>query len=172
MGELPTALEFVESDKAHVPADDGTFDWVLTWSAFEHISDPLSVAKEMRRILRPDGLLFLQLYPFFHSAWGSHLEDWYPEPFVQHRVARADVHDHLRRNPLERGAAWSEYMIDAYDTLNEITLDDLQAALTTAGFEICKAELYTAAVHLPKESQQVALSSLLINGVKLLARPV
>ena len=53
----------------------------MTWSVFEHARDPLGLLREMRRIVRPDGELFLQLWPFYHSFRGSHLWDWFPEPF-------------------------------------------------------------------------------------------
>jgi SAM-dependent methyltransferase len=169
---LPPSLEFVQCGERSLPAADSSFDWVVTWSAFEHVSDPLAVAREIRRVLRPDGMLFLQLYPFFHSAWGSHLEHWFDEPFVQHRLAPAEIRAHLEANPLPERPTWHEYMYEAFETLNGITVDDLQRALREAGFRICKAELYTNATHLPAESQDTPLSALLISGVKLLAQPI
>jgi hypothetical protein len=39
------------------------------------------VLDEVRRILRPDGHFFLQLWPFYHSAKGSHLWQWFDEDF-------------------------------------------------------------------------------------------
>jgi hypothetical protein len=129
------------------------------------------VAAEIRRVLKPNGLLFLQLYPFYHSPWGSHLEEWFPEPFVQHRMEPDHIRAVVRETPLEGKPAWGDYMLEAYNTLNRISLDDLQAALRSEGFVISKAELYTSAVHIPVGSQDYPLSSLMISGVKLIAQP-
>jgi ubiquinone/menaquinone biosynthesis C-methylase UbiE len=168
---LPTNLSFVQSAERGIPAEDESFDWAVSWSAFEHISDPLSVAKEIRRILKPTGLFFLQLYPFYHSEWGSHLEEWFPQPFVQHRSSTEEIASHLRANPLADRPEWNEVLVSAFNTLNRITLDDLQQALRGAGFSIVRAELYTNTVRIPPETQDVPLSSVMISGVKLLARP-
>ena len=32
--------------------------------------------------MKPDGFFFLQLWPFYHSARGSHLWDWFDDPFL------------------------------------------------------------------------------------------
>lgn len=51
-------LDFERSMPAHIPAEDGTFDFAFSWSAFEHISRPIDVLTEIRRILSPKGRLF------------------------------------------------------------------------------------------------------------------
>src|SRR5205807_894976 len=82
-GVPPTAdgLEFQGCEPDRLPAPDNSFDIATTWSAFEHIADPQAVLREIRRILRPSGVLFLQLWPFYYSERGSHLWDWFPEGF-------------------------------------------------------------------------------------------
>ncbi len=92
---LPSALEFAISDTTKLPAPDDSFDVVVTWSAFEHIDDAATVLAEIRRVLRPDGVFFLQLWPFYDSQHGAHLDEWYPDGFVQFQhdadVIEADV---------------------------------------------------------------------------------
>ena len=76
-----TWLSFERSEVDRLPAEDGAFDYAFSWSAFEHISQPIGVLREVRRILAPDGAFFLQLWPFYFSAKGSHLWEWFPEDF-------------------------------------------------------------------------------------------
>ncbi len=89
-GVEPTAaaLSFERSEPTRIPAEDCTFDMAFSWSAFEHVAEPVPVLREIRRVLRPDGAFFLQLWPFYFSAKGSHLWEWFPEDF--HHLQRAE----------------------------------------------------------------------------------
>lgn len=168
--ELPPNLEFVQSDVTRIPAEDESFDAVITWSAFEHVADPPVLMAEIKRILRPGGVLFLQLWPFYRSEHGGHLWEWFPgEAFVALRHSPDEVAAVMRENP--RGEVdWAEGRLRDYRELNEITLDELQQAVVGAGFHIGKVELLTNAVHLPPGlDRRFPLSNLMIAGVKLLA---
>jgi SAM-dependent methyltransferase len=52
------AIDYV-CDAAHIPVSDGWFDAVLCTEVLEHVPDPAAVVRELGRILRPDGKLFL-----------------------------------------------------------------------------------------------------------------
>lgn len=47
-------------DARDVPADDGQFDVVTSNSIVHHLPDPVPVIREMIRVLRPGGLLFVR----------------------------------------------------------------------------------------------------------------
>ena len=169
--ELPPSLEFRVSDARAIPAEDAAFDVVITWSAFEHVAEPVSVLREARRILRPDGVLFLQLWPFYYSERGSHLWDWFPDGF--HHLTQHE--DEIREgmgvaSPDADGHA--QYMFREFRHLNRITVDELQRALLAAGLSVRKFELMTGSVHVPDELARYPLSQLGISGVMLLASPV
>jgi len=53
------------------PFDDNSFDFVFASSLIEHINNPEIMIKEIKRILRPNGLLYLS-FPPFYSPVGSH----------------------------------------------------------------------------------------------------
>jgi len=167
---LPQELEFRQSTPAAIPARDGEFDFVYSWSAFEHIADPIAVLEEVRRILRPAGHFFLQLWPFYFSAKGSHLWQWFDQDFhhllSQDRdvVAQVVASD---RQPRE----WAEYMIGEFERLNRITLDQLQRAVLTAGFDVIRLELLTSPTNLTPPLAEYSWADLGISGVKLLAKP-
>jgi ubiquinone/menaquinone biosynthesis C-methylase UbiE len=166
--ELPPELEFRECVAEKLPAPDDAFDVVVTWSAFEHIDDPAVVLAEIRRVLRPDGVLFLQLWPFYHSRFGAHLDEWYPEGFVQfERDADAIEADVLARAENED---WARYKLAEFRTLNRITLDELGQALVDAGFRVTMLQLLAERAHLPAEVHGLPLSHLGVAGVMLLAR--
>jgi SAM-dependent methyltransferase len=170
-GELPPELEFRVSDSRAIPADDAAFDVVVTWSAFEHVAEPVSVLREARRILRPDGVLFLQLWPFYYSERGSHLWDWFPEGFHHLTQHEDEIRDGMGLASPD-AAEHPRYMFHEFRHLNRITVDELQRALLAAGLSVRKFELLTNPMHLTDELARYPLSQLGIAGVKLLATPV
>jgi ubiquinone/menaquinone biosynthesis C-methylase UbiE len=169
--ELPACLRFERSEPTVIPAPDASYDAVITWSAFEHIGDPVSVLREIRRIMRPQGLLFLQLWPFYHSDAGGHLWDWYSESFPHLTRTEDQVLREVRASGA-RSPEWTEYMLDEFRHLNRVTVDELQTSLLAAGLAVRKLELLTSPVHIPLELMRYPLSTLGISGVKLLASPL
>tara|TARA_R110002072_G_scaffold302615_1_gene486833 strand:- start:111714 stop:112409 length:696 start_codon:yes stop_codon:yes gene_type:complete len=47
-------------DAKELPFDDGEFDWVISNSIVHHIPEPIDSLREMQRILKPGGLLFVR----------------------------------------------------------------------------------------------------------------
>jgi SAM-dependent methyltransferase len=167
---LPPEMEFVQSESERLPAPDSTFDVTITWSAFEHIAKPVAVLKEIRRTIKPGGVLFLQLWPFYYSQHGSHLMQWFPGGFCQLRFTDQEIIECLRGDQ-ETDPGWIEMKIADYLDLNRITLDDLHADLREAGFAVSRLELITNPVQLPPGADDWPLSALSIAGVKLIASP-
>jgi SAM-dependent methyltransferase len=168
--ELPKDLRFTQSAPARLPAADASFDAVVTWSVFEHVAEPVGLLREVRRILTPEGVLFLQLWPFYHSERGSHLWDWFPDGFHHLGQATGDVEREMRARASEP-EAYVDYMLNEFRGLNRITVDELQSALLAAGLLVRKFELLTHPVHVPEAALRYPLSTLGIAGVKLLATP-
>lgn len=169
--QLPEALQFLVSEPCVVPAESDAFDFVVSWSAFEHVHAQVAMAAEIRRILRPDGVLFLQLWPFFHTQHGSHLQSWFPQGFTHLQHLDADLRALMGDRDLQ-GPGSADEMFMEYQRLNRIRLDDLQRSLMSAGLRVAKAELLTHAAHIPPDLAHLPLSELLVAGVKLLAVPV
>ncbi len=51
-------LEHVDAKK--LPFGDGEFDWVISNSIVHHIPEPITCLREMQRVLKPGGLLFVR----------------------------------------------------------------------------------------------------------------
>ena len=111
-------------------------------------------------------MLFLQLWPFYHSHQGSHLWDWFPEPFHHLRQSLEEVEAGMGSDE------WSQYMLSEYKTLNRVTLDELGEAVRAAGFTVRELELIAHRSRVPSGLDEFPLSALGIGGVKLLAVPV
>jgi SAM-dependent methyltransferase len=168
--QLPPNLTFATSGETTIPAEDHAFDVIISWSAFEHVLQPVEVLTEIRRVLRPTGVFFLQLWPFFFSEHGSHLWHWFPDGFANLRHTDAAIEQRLRADTTT-DPAWIEQKIHDNRTLNRITLDGLQQAMLVAGLQPVKVELLSHTFRLSPELNRFPLSDLAISGVKLLAVP-
>jgi SAM-dependent methyltransferase len=166
--DLPEALSFVRSEPDLIPAGNDEFDIVVTWSVFEHVDNPVRMFSEIERVLKPDGILFLQLWPFFYSEHGGHLWPHYDEPFPHLLKNDAQIRQHLNGR---RGTDPSRDALNEYDSLNRLTADQLQAAISVSGLSVSKLELIGGAAHIPRELTHLPLTSVGIGGVKLLAVP-
>lgn len=165
---LPEALSFAPSSIDGLPAPNDFFDVVITWSAFEHVSDPVRMLSEISRVLKPGGALFLQLYPFFASENGGHLWPHYDEPFPHLVHSTEEIREHIAGR---RATDPTRDALDEWESLNRVTLDELQRAMLASGLTPAKLELITGPVHIPAALAHRPLSDLGIGGVKLLAIP-
>ncbi|HET7489413.1 MAG TPA: class I SAM-dependent methyltransferase [Acidimicrobiales bacterium] len=166
--QLPDNLEFRTCEPRRLPADDDSFDFVVTWSAFEHIEDPVAVLREIRRILRPHGILFLQIWPLYHSEHGAHLWQCIPDHFVHHLRSDDEIKRAVRACT-KHSPEQAEEFLEVFDELNRVTLDDLQRAMLAAGIRVAKLELQSESIQIPPELARRSLTQLGISGVKLLA---
>lgn len=168
---LPAELSFQASTPTEIPAADDSFDFVYSWSAFEHIEAPFEVLSEIRRIVRPDGAFFLQLWPFYHSARGSHLWDWFDDEFHHLRASDDEIVAQVRASG-RHSETWTEYMLREFQTLNRATLADLQDAVQESGFSVRRLELLAAPATMMPGLERYPWADLGISGIKLIASPL
>jgi SAM-dependent methyltransferase len=168
--ELPPNLRFETCGETDIPAPDAAFDAIVSWSAFEHVLQPVEVLREIRRVIKPEGVFFLQLWPFYFSEHGSHLWHWFPDGFANLRHGDDEIERRLRADTTT-DPGWIEQKLKDNRTLNRITLDGLQQAMLVAGFHPVKVELLSHTFRLSPELNRFPLSDLAIGGVKLLAVP-
>jgi SAM-dependent methyltransferase len=89
----PAPLVDVVSPAELLPFDDGDFDFVMSQEVLEHVGDPLAVLREMCRVLRPGGLLYLQV-PFIIG--------FHPDPSDYWRFTRQGIEEIASRAGFER----------------------------------------------------------------------
>src|SRR4051812_468438 len=57
---LQSQIKLEQIDAKALPYANATFDWVISNSIVHHIPEPLSIMREMVRVLKPGGLLFVR----------------------------------------------------------------------------------------------------------------
>lgn len=96
----PENLTFLVGDLYHLQFDDDSFDVVHAHQVLQHLSDPVAALSEMRRVLRPTGLLAVRECDFAAMTWSPgdpRLDRWME---IYHEVtgkngAEADAGRHL-----------------------------------------------------------------------------
>lgn len=75
-------INFSEMDASHTSFPDEKFDVVVSVDSFEHFSDPYEVLKEIRRVTRNDGRIFITS-GVWSNPWGAHMHFFTKIPWVQ-----------------------------------------------------------------------------------------
>lgn len=111
---------------------ENSFDYIYSSSVLEHIKDLDGAFREMRRILKKDGLLIHSYNPFF-AVNGGHALGITDSPWGHLRLSDTDYRryiNELRPNEIPLAHEWIE------TALNRVTISQMQHCLVKAGFKI------------------------------------
>lgn len=87
------AVELHVYDGVNLPLADASIDLVVSHEVFEHIADVPAVLREMTRVLRPDGRIYIYIHSFTSLSGGHHIAWKHPDTRPSRVVA---PWDHLR----------------------------------------------------------------------------
>lgn len=88
---------FLVADGAELPMDDQSFDVVVLNHIYEHVVDADAVMAEIRRVLRPDGLVYLGLgnkYGVIEPHYRLPFLSWVPRRLADRYVSAFNRADH------------------------------------------------------------------------------
>ena len=135
-------VAFQQGDATHLPFDDHSFDFVFTRYLLVHLPRPLDVIKEMLRVTKPGGTVFVQEPDFaFNGCYPpsrSHerVAGIWAALFPDAQIGRKLVHL-FREAGARTPQAWADIVIeyDAADTkrIYRMTWEAVGAALVRSG---------------------------------------
>jgi ubiquinone/menaquinone biosynthesis C-methylase UbiE len=167
-------LTYMSYDGRAFPFPDDSFDFVFSWSAFEHIPDVPALLREVRRVTKPLGRVFLQVYPWFPSYWGSHIADFIAEPFFHltrsPEWVSAQLEAYVDANPAKRDLVLKE-MWPEYQSLNRYSAYRLMRDVMEVGFAIEKSYVTINEEHVASIPEHVPISDAISVGSMLLLCP-
>lgn len=141
--ELPKNLRFLPASANEIPFPDDYFDVVMSWGLVEHIVGGYEKSlHEMRRVLKPDGLLLI-CPGLFYSDIGNHLCEFRfarEEPYVHLKHSREWLREKILASQpdyLDRCGdnASSEQYWQWFTELNPITVPEFEKQLRALDFE-------------------------------------
>ncbi len=143
-----TNVSFARTDGQALPFRDDAFDTVFSHAVIEHVADPLAYLREIRRVLKPGGWVFLQTAPYLAPS-GAHLPRLkVPVPYylflgrrISFRLARW-LASHLP-TALDAPPDGSSFLTSARrgevksdDLLYRVTVRNLRQNIAAAGFRV------------------------------------
>jgi ubiquinone/menaquinone biosynthesis C-methylase UbiE len=145
---IPPNLRFLAEDANRLPFPDDSFDVVISWGSLEHIAGGYDRAlREIRRVLRPQGLFFV--HPgLYYSNFGHHLGEFSSEPHFHLKKPL----DEIRRivletapNYIDRSGEFAppEQYWKWFRELNPITVSGFEKELRALDFQPWRVALRT-----------------------------
>ena len=144
-------LRFMKEDANFLPFPDDSFDVVLSWGSIEHIAGGyLQALREMKRVLRPDGLLMMHPGLYYSNA-GSHLSEFSTEPFFHLKKSREEIRRLVmstKPNYMDRSGefATNEQYFQWFTELNPITVTTIERELRALDFRPWRVAIRTEPV--------------------------
>lgn len=185
LDSLPDHLEFVRVE-AGSPLELGRVDAFFSWSAFEHIDrDQLpGITADLFASLGPGGLVFIQIEPLFHSAYGSHLRRFIKRPWAHLLLGDTELEEclfqageTLEESELDHAARtgvnenFKRWLFSEYQKLNRLTADELVDLFCAAGFEVDCQSRHQLDEAIPLElKERFPEKDLITNEVQVLFR--
>ena len=97
---LQQGVEFFQMDAANLKFDDESFDFVFSYDSFEHFEKPDLVLRELTRVVKKGGYIFLSFGPLYYSPFGEHAYYLITVPYCQILFSKALLNDFTNQNGL------------------------------------------------------------------------
>jgi SAM-dependent methyltransferase len=150
---LPNNLSLHHIQEGSNLQDFGFFDAIIAWSVFEHVDLQYMtrIIRNFKNILKPDGVVFIQIEPMWLSPFGSHLQLFLKEPWAHLLHDRASIRSmvYSALSPqnfqlsLGNTQTWDQAkdsQLIEFDKLNRIRIDDIIKMFSEEGFQIVREE--------------------------------
>jgi SAM-dependent methyltransferase len=95
-------VKLIQMDASDMKFENNSFDFVFSFDTFEHFSNPEQVFKEVIRVLKKGGYLFLLFEPLYMSPFGEHAYRSITVPYCQFLFDKKIINDFIQKHNLEK----------------------------------------------------------------------
>lgn len=132
-----------------------SFDYVVSFTVFEHLSDPKAVLAELTDVLKPDGEMLI-VFNYVHDKWGMHLGAFVSHPWPQaifpekalfeywtDQLRAAHQHGEMGYFPADYRHGAGRHNNDCFLNLNRWTSADFETCLAESGWKVTRRWMYS-----------------------------
>jgi len=130
LARLPIRFQVADATKLALATD--SFDLVISGSVLEHVKPLDKALAEMARVLRPGGLMFHAIDPFYWLR-GCHKAAMVDIPWAHARLSASEVYRFVRAYEGEERAA---AVVGTLDSLNQYTLEQYRDIFATPPIQV------------------------------------
>jgi SAM-dependent methyltransferase len=162
-------LSFRPIHNGALPCDAAVFDAMIV-TGLTRLRQAINLMREVRRVLRPDGIVVIDAKPLYHSAYGSQLPPELVPPFAHLLESPEDI----ARSLHERVGTDNGYvnaLLDRFNRLSRLTADEMQQVVVAGDLRIETVELHCEPTALPPSLQHHAITDLAVAGITIVASP-
>ena len=161
----------LQMDASQLGFRDNSFDFVFSYNAFEHFSDPEQVLQEALRIVRPGGYIYLKFGPIWMSPRGAHQYRTITVPYCECLFTRELLQEfaHLNNLELTDFSRMNQWTVTQYRELWENYSSELQPVFY---YEINRTDHVSLIVRYPScfTSKTNVFDDLIISDIEVLFR--
>jgi ubiquinone/menaquinone biosynthesis C-methylase UbiE len=156
-------------DAGIMPFPDDSFDAIVSINVFEHIKNLEDSIRETYRVVKPGGLIYFHLPPYF-SPWGPHLESWihFPWPHLlfsdrtlMRVAAREDARLGINNQFVQAAQIDWEANKNHIPDVNRVTIRQFQKMIRSTGFKVLQLKLLPVGYELSRQNRSFLQNSLL-----------
>jgi ubiquinone/menaquinone biosynthesis C-methylase UbiE len=152
---------FENMDATRMSFVDGSFDFVMSRSAMEHVRPVEAALREIVRVTKPGGLICLSIDPFYWLR-GCHKRGVVDIPWAH---ARLTLPEYSRFVSLYEDDARAAQRHERLETLNRLTLADWRASIEAVACEVLEWTEDLSEMGQEELKQHSEVASTLLPGV-------
>lgn len=160
LSSLPVELLTMDATRMRFP--DRSFDLLLSRSALEHIHPVDKLFAEIERLIRPRGIIYHEIDPFFWLR-GCHKRGLVDIPWAHARLTPQEYHRYVVESEGNRKA---DKRLRRLNTLNRMTLQEWKAPMESGPFEIIEWSEITSPFAEAVLKEYPEVTSTLLPGVE------
>lgn len=117
-------INIIRGNSEKLPFKNGAFDVVFLFDVIEHVKDPYKSIEECKRVLKPNGILYVEFTPYY-SLVGHHLYDiikW-PIHILPTSMIKWFIHKNIKNIKM------ANYYWNLFISLNKLKISRIQTML-------------------------------------------
>ena len=122
--------EFLVYDGHTLPVDEGSVEQVVVYDAYHHIPNPARLLRELRRVLKPDGIVAMSEPGRGHAASAPSVAESTAAGVLENELALEDIADLA----LACGFAAARVVVSTHSPVLEIDARNLRSFMGGRGF--------------------------------------